>query len=262
MNTSPSRPLILLSNDDGFDAPGARILAQWLSRYGDVVSVCPDGPRSAQSMAITVNAALRITPVELTDRIKRYKINGTPTDCIKLAMHTVMPRRPDLVVSGINHGSNASINVMYSGTMGAASEGAAFGIPSIGFSLTDHSTNADFEGCRRFVDHLVPLILREGLPEGVALNVNIPDCRPYPEEIRVVRSAKGRWSDEYEEYIDPQGGKFYWLKGTFTNEEPEAEDTDQWCLDHGIATIVPTMLDRTCPDLSPFARLALRNPAR
>lgn len=243
-----NKPLILVTNDDGIDAFGVHELIDRLLPFGDVIAVCPDSPRSAQSMALTVNAALRVTRVEDYNGAKMYKTNGTPVDCIKLAMHTVATRKPDLVVSGINHGSNASINVIYSGTMGAAFEGCAFGIPSIGFSLTDHSPAADFAPCYPFVDKIVNHVLKYGLPDGVCLNVNIPNSVPYPSEMRVCRSAKGNWSDEYKEYTDPQGGKFYWLTGKFVNDEPDNEDTDEWCLAHGIVSVVPTMLDRTYPN--------------
>ena len=239
------RPLILVSNDDGIEARGVHCLIDRLIEFGDVVCVCPDSPRSAQSMALTVNAALRINPVEDYRGAKMYKTNGTPVDCVKLAMHTVLDHKPDLMVSGINHGSNASINVLYSGTMGAAMEGCAFGIPSIGFSLTDHAAHADFTPCYPFVDKIVAGVLKHGLPEGVCFNVNIPHYGPTPTEMRLVRAAKGNWSDEYREYTDPNGGKFYWLTGSFENEEPDAEDTDEWCLAHGIVSVVPVCLDHT-----------------
>ncbi len=176
-----------------------------------------------------------------------FKVNGTPVDCVKLSMHRILDRRPDMVVSGINHGSNAAINVVYSGTMGAAMEGCAFGIPSIGFSLTDHSPDADFSPCRPWVERISRGVLEHGLPEGVCLNVNVPDVDSEPEEMRVVRACRGNWSDEYKEYTDPHGHKFYWLTGRFENEEPEATDTDEWCLAHGIVSVVPTLLDRTGP---------------
>lgn len=238
-------PLILVSNDDGITAGGVHALIDALLEFGDVVCVCPDSPRSGQSMAITVNDPLRVTRLPDYHGAKMYKVNGTPVDCIKLAMHTLLPRRPDLVVSGINHGSNASINVLYSGTMGAAMEGCAFGIPSVGFSLTDHSLSASFAHCIPFVRHIVEWTLRMGLPEGVCLNVNIPVTLSLPERCRVVRACRGNWSDEYKEYVDPHGGKFYWLTGRFENEEPDATDTDEYCLAHGVVSVVPTMIDRT-----------------
>ncbi|MDE6443829.1 MAG: 5'/3'-nucleotidase SurE [Muribaculaceae bacterium] len=240
-------PLILVSNDDGITAGGVHALIDALLEYGEVVCVCPDAPRSGQSMAITVNGPLRATRLPDYHGAMMYKVDGTPVDCIKLAMHNLLPSRPDIVVSGINHGSNASINVLYSGTMGAAMEGCAFGIPSVGFSLTDHSPAASFAHCLPFVKRIVEGMLRNGLPEGVCLNVNIPVILSLPEQCRVVRACKGNWSDEYKEYTDPHGGKFYWLTGNFVNEEPDATDTDEYCLSHGIVSVVPTLIDRTAP---------------
>lgn len=247
MNTDTIRPLILVSNDDGIDAKGVHALIDTLVNHGDVVCVCPDSPRSGQSMAITVNTPLRISRLESYKGAEMYKVNGTPVDCIKIAMHTILDRRPDLVVSGINHGSNASVNVIYSGTMGAAIEGCAFGIPSVGFSLTSHDPEADFTGCIPFVERITRFLLRNGLPKDVCLNVNIPSGLPYPSEMRVTKGCRGRWTDEYREYIDPHGKKFYLLTGTLLNEEPDNEDTDEWCLAHRIVSVVPTMLDRTAP---------------
>lgn len=240
-----NRPLILVSNDDGFLAKGLDELLRMLAPYGRVVAVCPDGPRSGQSAAITVNNALRISRVGERYGAQVYRVNGTPCDCIKLAMHTLVDRTPDIVVSGINHGSNAGINVTYSGTMGAVFEGCAFGVPSVGFSLTDHASDADFSVCEPFVDKVMTYLLKNGLPQGVCLNVNVPNSVPAPTELRVVREARGKWSDEYREYVDPAGHKFYWLAGCLTNEEPENEDTDLWCLEHGIASVVACRLNRT-----------------
>ena len=240
--------LILVSNDDGYLAPGVRALMEMLSGYGEVVAVCPDGPRSAQSMAITVNAPLRVNPVNDYHCPGRlYKVTGTPVDCIKLGIEAVVPRIPDLVVSGINHGSNSAVNVVYSGTMGAVFEGCAFGIPSIGFSLTSHSMDADFEPCRPFVGRVVEMVIEHGLPEGMCLNVNVPTSVRPPREMRLVRACRGKWTDEYDRYVDPSGHEFFWLKGEFLNAEPDAEDTDEWCLKHGIVSVVPTLLDRTAP---------------
>lgn len=246
---SDNRPLILVSNDDGFRAKGVHELVEWLKPFGYVIAVCPDGPRSGQSMAITVNDAMRLTKVSEEEGAEWWKVNGTPVDCVKLAMHVLFrDHKPAMVAAGINHGSNAAINVVYSGTMGATFEGCAFGIPSVGFSLTDHSHDANFLPCRPFVEKITKEVLEKGLPEGVCLNVNIPNIDHTPEEMRLVRSCKGNWSDEYKEYTDPHGQKFYWLTGKFVNEEPEATDTDEWCLSHGIVSVVATMLDRTAPD--------------
>lgn len=243
--TYTQRPLIFVTNDDGINANGVHALIDFISDFGDVICVCPDSPRSAQSMAITVNTPLRISHHDDYNGSLMFSINGTPVDCVKLGIHAITQRLPNLVVSGINHGSNASINVIYSGTMGAALEGCAFGIPSIGFSLTNHSPSADFMPCKKFIRTIVNKVLTDGLPKGVCLNVNIPDSIPAPVEMKVVRSAKGKWTDEYDKYVDPQGHPFYRLTGNFLNEEPEATDTDEWCLQHGIVSVVPILLDRT-----------------
>ncbi len=242
-----SRPLILVSNDDSIHAKGVKELISRLVKFGDVVAVCPDAPRSGQSMAITVNDPLRIIPCPDFEGAKMFKTTGTPVDCIKLAMHHILDRRPDLVVAGINHGSNASVNELYSGTMGATFEGCAFGIPSVGFSLTDHSADADFSQCYRAVDIIVENVLRFGLPSDVCLNVNIPNLGHTPEEMRICTPCHGHWDDEYKEYIDPAGKKFYLLSGEFINDEPDNELTDEWCLSHGIVSVVPTSISRNLP---------------
>lgn len=235
----------MISNDDGILAAGVHALIDVMTGLGDVVAVCPASPQSGKSMAITSESPLRITRIEDYNGAKMYKVNGTPVDCIKVAMHTLMPRIPDMVVSGINHGSNASVNAVYSGTMGAAFEGCALGIPSVGFSLTDHSAEADFSHCSQFVKTISKAVLERGLPQGVALNVNIPHILATNPEIRITKACKGRWTDEYKEYEDPSGKKFYWLTGKFINEEPDNSDTDEWCLSHGIVSVVPLALDHT-----------------
>lgn len=247
------RPLILVSNDDGYRACGVHVLTKLLSEFGDVIAVCPDGPQSGKSMAITVMDPLRLTPhPEYKDAepdVEWYSVNGTPADCVKLAMHTVCRgRRPDMVCTGINHGSNAAINVVYSGTMGAAFEGCAFGIPSVGFSLCDHSSDADFNGMSPYVRQVVERMLAEPVPEGICLNVNAPKGKI--KGIRQTRSCKGHWSDEYEEYLDPAGRKFYMLKGSYINDEPDNPDTDDALLAAGYVTLVPVMLDPTAPPSS------------
>ncbi|MCM1377502.1 MAG: 5'/3'-nucleotidase SurE [Clostridium sp.] len=242
-----NRPVILVSNDDGYQAPGVHRLVDWLKPYGKVVAVCPDGPRSGQSMAITVNGVLRLINIEewSDEDAEWYRVNGTPVDCIKLAIHTLFKeKKPGLVASGINHGSNSAVNVLYSGTMGAAMEGAILGVPSIGFSLTSHAMDADFSQCKKYIQEIVGRVIREGLPEGICLNVNIPATKGKLQGIRTVRSCGGHWSDEYAEYTDPSGKKFYLLTGKFVNTEPDAEDTDEWCLSHDIVSVVPIEVSR------------------
>lgn len=239
------RPLILVTNDDSISAKGVHVLVERLLAFGDVVAVCPQYPHSGQSMALTVSSPLRINELPGYKGARMYCVDGTPVDCVKISMHHVLDRRPDLVVSGINHGSNAAVNVLYSGTMGAAMEGTVFGIPSIGFSLTDHSPDADFSPCLDAIDLLVKETLRNGLPENVCLNVNVPDIAHTPKEMREAVPCRGRWNDEYQVYTDPFGKKFYWLSGEYVNLEPENDHTDQWCLEHGIISVVPVGVERT-----------------
>ena len=240
-----SKPLILVSNDDGINAKGVHELIKHLQHIGEVVCICPESPQSGMSMALTINNPLRIKRLEDYHGAAMYKVNGTPVDCIKMGVDTILPRRPDIVVSGINHGSNAAINVVYSGTMGAALEGCAYGIPSIGFSLTSHDEDADFSPCMPVVDKLVKLVLEKGLPDGICLNVNMPAKVKEYKEMRVVRSCKGRWNDRYDEYIDPAKRPFYFLAGRFENSEPDNPDTDEWCINNGIVSIVAVKLDPT-----------------
>lgn len=244
-----SRPLFLVSNDDGYRARGVHELTRLLAEYGDVVAVCPEGPQSGKSMAINVYEPLRLTPVddyrESEPTVEWYYVNGTPTDCVKLAMHTLFPdRRPDMVCTGINHGSNASVNVVYSGTMGAAFEGCACGIPAVGFSLCDHSPNADFQPMLPYVRQVVEQVLAKGLPEGICLNLNAPKTQELAGMKQTV-ACKGHWSDEYAKYTDPHGRPYYWMTGRFINEEPDNPDTDDALLTKGYITVVPCALDRT-----------------
>ncbi|MDE7096856.1 MAG: 5'/3'-nucleotidase SurE [Muribaculaceae bacterium] len=241
--------LILVSNDDGYMAKGVRELMAMLAPYGEVVAVCPDQGRSGQSMALTFDAPLRIreekSPVPGT---RLYSCNGTPVDCVKISCYSVLGgRKPDLVVAGINHGSNASVNVLYSGTMGAVQEGCTWGIPSIGFSLTTHDPDADFSAVRPIVDQIIPKLLDEGLPEGTFINVNVPAGVP-DAPIAVCRECKAHWSEEYKEYTDPMGRPFYMLAGHMVNDEPDSADTDLYALSHGKASLVVEALDRTAPE--------------
>lgn len=244
--------MILVTNDDGYLASGVRELIKFLVKFDRVIAVCPDGPRSGQSMALTFNQALRITaqPLDI-EGAEMYSVNGTPVDCVKLAHYTVCKDlRPNMVVAGINHGSNAGINVLYSGTMGAVQEGCGLGVPSVGFSLTDHSPNADFSYCREIVEQVIGGVIRNGLPQGVFLNVNIPHLEGGPKGLLLTKECKGNWSDEYEEYPEPHGhGNFYMLSGKFVNAEPEATDTDEWALSHGYASLTPQLLSRTAPEI-------------
>lgn len=242
------RPLILVTNDDGIQAKGIEALTDFLLPLGDIVVVAPDGARSGQSAAITSGVPLRVSLVSKQQGCIAYKSTGTPVDCIKLAANIILDRRPNLIVSGINHGSNAAVSVIYSGTMGAVMEGIIQGIPSIGFSLCDFSADADFEICRPLVQQLATQVLRYGLPDGVGLNVNIPAVDKLA-GVRLCRAARGKWVAEYESRIDPHGQPYYWLTGYFENAEPENCDTDEYLLARGCATIVPVSTDRGVIDV-------------
>jgi 5'-nucleotidase len=238
-----NKPLILITNDDGHDAPGIQVLTLLMMQLGDVVVVAPDGARSAQSNALTVTHPIRFKKLEQKEGLIRYSCTGTPTDCVKLALNEIVDRRPDLIVAGINHGSNSAINVIYSGTMGAVLEGCENGILSIGFSVCDHSLDADFSIFESYVLQISRAALLNGLPHATCLNVNAP-VGPI-KGIRVARQCDGRWTKEYAKRTDPRGGSYFWLTGNFENHEPEAEDTDEWALEHGFISIVPTKIDLT-----------------
>ncbi len=241
------RPLILISNDDGVSAKGLKYLVECVSELGDVIVVAPDGPRSGQSSAITVEAPLRVNQHPDYLGAKIYSVNGTPVDCIKLGMHALVPRRPDILLAGINHGSNSGNSVIYSGTMGAVMEGCMIGIPSVGYSLLHHSIAADFSECGRFVDMITRNVLQKGLPAGVCLNVNIPAlCKP--KGMKTLRAARGYWTEEYADYTDPHGHPFYWLTGRFVNSEPDNPDTDEYWLARKYVSVVPVRPDQTAVD--------------
>ena len=236
-----------MTNDDGITAPGIRTLIEVMNTIGEVYVVAPDAPQSAMGHAITINDALycnSMTVVKGESQIE-YSCSGTPVDCVKIAVNEILKRKPDLCVSGINHGSNSSINVIYSGTMSAAVEAGTLGIPSIGFSLLDYSLEADFEPARKYVELLVKQCLKNGLPKGVVLNVNIPKL-PAAEikGIRVSRQANAHWEENFDKRTNPLGRDYYWLTGEFVNED-KGEDTDEWALKHGYVSVVPVQFDLT-----------------
>ena len=240
------RPLILVVNDDGITAPGIRKLIAIASELGEVMVVAPDSPQSGMGHAITVNSTLFLNPVSDSDpNLLEYSCSGTPVDCVKLAVNELLERKPDLCISGINHGSNSSINVIYSGTMSAAVEAGIEGIPAIGFSLLDYNWNADFESSTKFVKSIIIQVLSNGLPEGVILNVNIPAL---PEQdikgIKVCRQAKAYWAEKFDKRKTPQGKDYYWLTGEFINQD-KGEDTDEWALKNGYISVVPVQFDLT-----------------
>lgn len=239
-----AKPLILITNDDSISAPGLLRLVDCVPEGTDIIVVAPAEPHSGQSSALTVGAPLRIKSVADYKNARMFTVNGTPVDCVKLAMDAIVPRTPDLVLAGINHGSNSGCNVLYSGTMGAVLEGCTLGIASCGFSLLHHSMQADFTMCLPFVKEIIGKLLESGLPKGVCLNVNIP-ARVVPEGVRVCRAAMGHWTDEYARYTDPSGNPFYWLTGRFVNDEPQATDTDEYWLAKNYISVVPVGSDMT-----------------
>lgn len=244
---TPQKPLILVTNDDGITAPGIRALINVMNEIGEVYVVAPDSPQSGMGHAITVNNTLYCDPIVIDKDApqKEFSCSGTPADCVKMASRQILDRMPDLCVSGINHGSNSAINVIYSGTMSAAVEAGIEGIPAIGFSLLDYSMNANFEPSKKYVKTIVENVLQNGLPKGVVLNVNIP--RLEAEEIKgikICRQANAHWVEEFDKRINPMGRKYYWLSGKFINED-KGEDTDEWALRNGYVSIVPTQFDLT-----------------
>ena len=241
------RPVILVTNDDGFRAAGIEALIEMVKPFGSVVVVAPEEGHSGMSHAITIKTPLRLKKRKRTDDVQFYSVNGTPVDCVKLAMNQLFTTSlPDLVVSGINHGSNSSISIIYSGTMAAAIEGCLYGVPSIGFSLLDYDENPDFTASIEFGRVIVGNVLQNGLSHGSCLNVNIP-VLPIKsvKGIKVTRQNKGTWREEFEKRTDPRGVDYYWLTGYFLNEEPTATDTDEYWLNEGYITVVPIHVDYT-----------------
>ena len=240
------KPLILITNDDGITAPGIRTLIEVMKSLGDVVVVAPDSPQSAMGHAITVNSTLFVEKIKVDEgKQMEYSCSGTPADCVKLAVNQILERKPDLCVSGINHGSNSSINVIYSGTMSAAIEAGIEGIPAIGFSLLDYSWNANFEATKKFVKTIAENVLNEGLPKDVVLNVNIPNLSNQElKGIKICRQARAYWEEEFDKRKNPQGRDYYWLTGKFVNLD-HGEDTDEWALKNGYVSVVPVQFDLT-----------------
>ncbi|PCJ82206.1 MAG: 5'/3'-nucleotidase SurE [Bacteroidetes bacterium] len=245
-NSTEKRPLILITNDDGITSAGICALAEAVIDLGDVYVVAPDSPQSGMGHAVTIGDILRIKPAYFPVKgVTAHSTSGTPVDCVKLAIYTILPKKPDLLISGINHGSNSSINVIYSGTMSAAVEGAVESIPAIGFSLLDNDADADFRASKVVARKMAKEVLKRGLPTGVCLNVNIPKLSPDKlKGLKVCRQSAGYWKDSFDERNAPNGDVYYWLKGEFTNPD-RGEDTDEWALTNGFASIVPTQFDLT-----------------
>lgn len=242
-----TRPLILVSNDDGITSKGIRTLVNVAREIGDVLVVAPDGPQSGMGHAITVGETLRLEESFIFEGVKAYQCSGTPADCVKMARHFVLKdhREPDLVVSGVNHGSNTSISVLYSGTMSAAIEGAIEGTPAIGFSLCDYGHDADFSHTEEYIRKIINQVLGKGLPKGVALNVNIPPKRNESiKGIRICRQANAKWVEEFDQRFDPNGRRYFWMAGNFVNFD-KGEDNDEWAIANNYVSVVPCQFDLT-----------------
>jgi 5'-nucleotidase len=237
--------LILVVNDDGVTAPGIKALAKAVEGLGKVIIVAPDSAQSGMGHAITIGSPLRLEKINVIDNIESYQCSGTPVDCVKLAVDKILHRKPDLCVSGINHGSNSSINVIYSGTMSAAMEAAIEGIPAVGFSLLDYEFEADFTAAAHYAKIIAEKIMHNGLPANSLLNVNIPKLKLTDiKGIKVARQAVAKWVEEFDERRDPRGKKYYWLTGKFESNDHN-EDTDEWALANGYVSVVPVQFDLT-----------------
>lgn len=239
------KPTILITNDDGITSPGIRALVEAVKDLGKVVVVAPDKPQSGMGHAITIGQPLRLQPSHVFGEIEAYSTSGTPVDCVKLAVDKILHRKPDICLSGVNHGANHSINVIYSGTMSAALEAAIESIPSIGFSLLDFSIEADFEGAIKYARLIVEQILFKKLDKHLCLNVNIPAV---PVDLikgfKVCRQAYAKYEEDFDERADPHGKKYYWLTGEFVNFD-KGKDTDVWALKNNYVSIVPVQFDLT-----------------
>lgn len=240
------RPLILVTNDDGYSSKGISELVKVAQMYGDVVVVAPDSVQSGKSNAITVESFVRLNLRVSKPGLTIYSVTGTPVDCVKMALNQILERKPDLLLSGINHGTNSSVSIVYSGTLGAAIEGALNGIPSVGVSLCSYDADADFSVAAKCAGQVVRKMLQAGNAGGICLNVNIPYV---PESefkgMRICRQAKGIWKEHFVVGEDPHEQPYYWLTGGFVNYEPDSPDTDECALSNGYASIVPVNLDFT-----------------
>ena len=252
MSKEIKQPLILVTNDDGITSHGIQALVKAMRDLGEVIVVAPDSPQSGMGHAITLNKPLRMDKVDYHGEVIGYQCSGTPVDCVKLAIDKILDRKPDLIVSGINHGSNSSINVIYSGTMSAAVEGGIEGIPSIGFSSLSYDLDADLTEAINYATLIATQVLKNGLPSGTVLNVNFPD----PEKgtikgVKVCRQANAKWEEEFDERLDPHKRKYYWLTGKFKNYD-KGQDTDEWALANGFVSVVPVQFDLTAHHAIPF----------
>ncbi|GHT73898.1 5'-nucleotidase SurE [Bacteroidia bacterium] len=239
-----NKPLIFITNDDGVHAKGINELIKGIRPLGEVVVIAPDGARSGMSSAISSVNPIRLNLVRKEEDFTFYSCSGTPVDCVKLGINEILHRKPDLLISGINHGSNSAVCVIYSGTIGATLEGCILGIPSLGISLCDHSPDADFSQAVKYGKIVAEKILTGGLPKGVCLNLNVPDV-PNVKGLKVACQTKGYWAKEFQKSQDANGKPVYWLTGEFVNEDAENECNDEWALNNGYAAVVPLQVDMT-----------------
>jgi len=239
-----NRPLILISNDDGYQSKGINCLVDMVKDFGDIIVCAPESARSGFACAFSATEHLRINKQCEDGNVEIWSCSGTPVDSVKLALSEICPRKPDLIIGGINHGDNASVNAHYSGTMGVTLEGCMKYIPSIAFSLCDHAEDANFEPLRPLIRKITKKVLEEGLPVGVCLNVNFPLVDSF-KGVKVCRMAHGTWGNEVVKNQHPRGYDYYWMVGSYTNDEPDKEDTDNWALAHGYVAITPTQIDVT-----------------
>ena len=237
------KPLILISNDDGYQAKGINELVRMVADYGDIIVCAPDGGRSGKSCSFSMEA-LTLRHQKTEENVQTWVCSGTPVDCIKMAYSQLCPRKPSLVLSGINHGDNASTNAHYSGTVGVVTEGAIKGIPSIAFSLCDYEEDANFEPMTDIVRTLVEKILKEGMPKMTCLNVNFPKVTNFA-GLKVCRMGYGSWINEVVKERHPHGYDYYWMTGKYRNDEPDATDNDRWALANGYVCVTPTQMDVT-----------------
>jgi 5'-nucleotidase len=238
------RPLILITNDDGISAKGLKELTEVMRLFGEVIVVAPDSHRSGMSNAITVDHPIRVTQITNEEDFQEYRCTGTPVDCVKLAFDQLLDRMPDFVVSGINHGPNSSISVVYSGTVGAAIEGCIHNIPSIGFSLDNYDQEADFSRAKIYVARIFQQVAENGLPPFVCLNVNIPQGEI--KGIHICRQTAGKWVEEFDKRMDPHKREYFWMTGYYENHEEDSPDTDVYSLGKGYVAVVPINADMTC----------------
>ena len=245
MAKKKEEPIILITNDDGITAPGIKALVEAARPLGKVVVVAPDKPQSGMGHAITIGTPLRMNKVEMFDEIEAWQTSGTPVDCVKLAVDKILHRKPDICISGINHGANHSINVIYSGTMSAAMEASIESIPSIGFSLLDYRFEADFSAATYYANQIIKTVLNNKFDKHLLLNVNFPSIpKKEVKGIKICKQAYAKYVEDFDERLDPHGKKYYWLTGEFVNFD-KSKDTDVWALQNNYVSVVPVQFDLT-----------------